>query len=457
MGRDWPSTWANKSRPFPPHASPRHSQGIENAIVGPMNDIPTTPPGLGWRRLLARLVLWFERLLPALLPAGRVAGVFLCVALLDVLPLLPWWAHAGLLAVTAAAILVLLWRGLTGLTPPDATAADRRLERDSGLTHRPLAALTDRPATDDATSLALWRAHVARGLARVRRLHLRWPRPGLAALDLRALRHAVLLGLVVTLVIAGRDAPGRLMAALEPGLPRPAQPRETQIQAWVTPPAYTGVAPVFLKPDHPAVAVPLSARLTVNVTGGMPGVGAPDLVIDGTRTPFTALDQSSFQVEHTLGSNTRIVVTRGGQDLAAWDIAVIPDQPPLAWWTEPPGRSDSGPRIRLPWSASDDYGVAKLRAELRLSARPEAPPIVIDIPLPGGSPKSAHGLLPRDLIAHPWAGLNVSARLVCPGWVPFGADRVQRGGGVRPSRTRVPQCDRQGTDRDAQGPQPAPR
>src|ERR1700733_4723850 len=49
------------------------------------------PPGLGWRRFLARLVLWFECLLPALLPGARVAGVFLCVALLDLLPMLPWW------------------------------------------------------------------------------------------------------------------------------------------------------------------------------------------------------------------------------------------------------------------------------------------------------------------------------------------------------------------------------
>jgi uncharacterized protein (TIGR02302 family) len=367
------------------------------------------PPGLGWRRRLARAVLWFERLLPTLLPAARVAGVFLCVALLDVLPVLPWWAHAGVLCGTGVAILVLLWRGLAGLVPPDATAADRRLEHDSGLSHRPLAALSDRPAISDPTSLALWRAHVARGLARVRRLRLGWPHPGLAALDLRALRHAVLLGLAACLVIAGRDAPGRLMAAFEPGFPRPAAPREVQIQAWVTPPAYTGLAPLFLKPDHPAVAVPAGARLTINITGG---AAVPDLVLDDARAPFIALDQSSFQIERTLAAHARVVVARDGQELAAWDISVIPDQPPLAWWTEPPGPSEAGGRIRLPWSASDDYGVTKLRAELRLTARPDAPPLVVEIPLPNGAPKSAHGIHPHDLIAHPWAGLNVSARLV---------------------------------------------
>jgi uncharacterized protein (TIGR02302 family) len=372
------------------------------------------PPGLGWRRLLARAVLWVERLLPALLPAARVAGVFLSVALLDLLPMLPWWAHAGVLIGTGVAMLALLWRGLSRLMPPDATAADRRLEQDSGLTHRPLAALTDRPATNDPASLALWRAHVARGLARVRRLRLGWPHPGIAALDLRALRHAVLLGLVVTLVIAGRDARDRLTAAFEPGLPPPAAPREMQIQAWVTPPAYTGVAPVFLKQDHQAVAVPAGARLTIDVTGGDLGRGAsvPDLLLDGARTPFNALDQSSFQIERTLGDSVRVGVARGGQPLAAWDISVIPDHAPVAWWTEPPGPSESGGRVRFPWSATDDYGITHLQAELHLTARPDAPSLVIVLPLPDGAPKSAHGIHPHDLIAHPWSGLNVTARLI---------------------------------------------
>jgi uncharacterized protein (TIGR02302 family) len=371
--------------------------------------LPPTPPGLGWRRRLARLVLWFERVLPALLPAARVAGIFVCVALLDVLPALPRWAHAGVLATTAAALCWLLWRGLSRLVPPNAVAADRRLEQDSGLSHRPLAALSDRPATLDPTSLALWRAHVARGLARARELRLRWPRPGLAALDLRALRHAVLLAVVAALVIAGRDAPGRLLAAVEPGVPLPPPERAVELQAWITPPTYTGLAPVFLKPDHPAVAAPVGAHLTINLTGG---TALPALTANDKTIPFTALDQSSFQVEQTLTKDGHLVVARGGQDLAAWDITVIPDQPPVAWWTEPPGPSEATPGVRLPWSATDDYGVTRLRAELRLTARPDAPPLEIAIPLPGGATKSIHGIYPHDLISHPWAGLSVAARLM---------------------------------------------
>ncbi len=34
------------------------------------------------------------------------------------------------------------------------------------------------------------------------------------------------------------------------------------------------------------------------------------------------------------------------------------------------------------------------------------------LPLPGGTPKTAHGVNQQDLTAHPWAGLPVIAKLV---------------------------------------------
>ena len=55
---------------------------------------------------------------------------------------------------------------------------------------------------------------------------------------------------------------------------------------------------------------------------------------------------------------------------------------------------------------------SSLQAELRLRDRPDAPPLVVSLPLPGGTPKSAHGVSQQDLTAHPWAGLPVTAKLV---------------------------------------------
>jgi Domain of unknown function (DUF4175) len=56
--------------------------------------------------------------------------------------------------------------------------------------------------------------------------------------------------------------------------------------------------------------------------------------------------------------------------------------------------------------------VTNLQAELRLRDRPDAPPMIVTVPLPGGSAKTAHGLSQPDLTAHPWAGLAVIGRLV---------------------------------------------
>ena len=90
------------------------------------------------------------------------------------------------------------------------------------------------------------------------------PRPGLARRDPRALRAALVVALVAALAIAGEDAPARLAQAMEPTMPREAPPPATELQAWITPPPYTRLAPIFLKPDSPTVSVPAGARVTVH-------------------------------------------------------------------------------------------------------------------------------------------------------------------------------------------------
>jgi uncharacterized protein (TIGR02302 family) len=368
---------------------------------------------LAGRRALARFAILFERIWPALWPAIGVAGLFICFALLDLPRLLPPWAHISLLAAIGLLIAGLLMRGLYGIAAPDDIAADRRLELASGLSHRPLAVLTDRPALGDrpadAAGLALWQAHVARAVRSVRRLRVGLPRPGLARRDPRALRAALVVALVAAFAIAGDDAPSRLAQAMEPTLPREALPPATELQAWITPPTYTRLAPIFLKADGGAVSVPAGARLTVNVTGGD---GTPSLSLAGHSEQFRALDAASFQADRDLIEGGRLAVRRGGHELAAWDVTVVADQPPTAEWSEPPGRVAGSQQTRLPWRATDDYGVVSLQTEIRLRDRPDAPPLVVSLPLPGGTPKSAHGVNQQELTAHPWAGLPVVAKLV---------------------------------------------
>ncbi len=368
---------------------------------------------LAGRRALARCAILFERIWPAVWPALGVAGLFICAALLNLPELLPPWGHIGLLAGTGLLIVGLLIRGLYGIAAPDDVAADRRLELASGLSHRPLGVLTDRPARGsagaDTAGMALWQAHVTRAVRQVRRLRVGSPRPGLAGRDPRALRAALLVALVATLGIAGDDAPARLAQAMEPTLPRETAPPATELQAWITPPGYTRLAPIFLKAEGGPVSVPAGSQLTVSITGGD---GTPDLLLDGRSDAFRALDKASFQADRALTAGGRLVVRRNGHDLAAWALTVVADQPPTAEWGAPPGRATGSQQTRLPWRASDDYGVVSLQAELRLRDRPNAPPMVVSLPLPGGSPRSAHGISQQDLTAHPWAGLPVIARLL---------------------------------------------
>ncbi|HEY1934147.1 MAG TPA: DUF4175 family protein [Acetobacteraceae bacterium] len=377
---------------------------------------------LAGRRALARAVILFERLWPALWPPLGVLGLFVCAALLEVPRALPSLGHITLLAATAIAFVVLLVRGLRSVRAPDDTAADRRLEQASGLQHRPLSVLTDRPAQRDPAGLALWQAHFTRAIAQVRRLRVGAPHPGLARRDRLALRGALIVALVATFGIAGRDAPTRLAYALEPTLPRPAALPGTELQAWITPPAYTHMAPIFLHPAGGAVTAPAGSHLTVSVTGGS---GTPGLLLDKAKTDFRALDQGSFQADADLTTGGHLSVRRDGDELAGWDLSVVADQPPTAEWTEKPGGATQSQETRLPWQTGDDYGVVSLHAELRLQARPDTPPVVVSIPLPGGETRAAHGVNQEDLTANPWAGLPVIARLVArdaPGQRGFSAD-----------------------------------
>ena len=382
------------------------------ADLTPPNSLP---PGLARKRRLAQAALWIEQLWPALWPALGTLGLYAGFALLDGPAHLPPWPRIALAVLVLAAIALLLWRGLRHVTRPTAAMADRRLERDSNLRHRPLATLADSPVDPTPEQAALWRVHIARLAHTIPRLTIGKPRPGLARRDTFALRGALVVFLVASLGIAGADAPARLGRALLPTLPEAPAGPGIQIQAWVTPPAYTALPPILLHPDQ-AARIPTGSRITASVTGS---TTEPTLAIDAASEPFHPLDPTSWQTERDLGPGSdgqiHLDIRRAARSIAAWTLTLIPDLPPVPTFAEPPGQNIAGNRptlqTRLPWQATDDYGVTSLQAELRLAGRPDAPPLTVTIPL-AGAPKSAHGIVAPDLSPHPWAGLPVIARLV---------------------------------------------
>lgn len=364
------------------------------------------------KRAQARAALWIEQLWPAVWPALGLLGAAMVVALIDVPALLPAWPRLVLPVAAALGVALLLARGWRRVVPPGPEAVDRRLERETGLRHRPLAALQDRPVAATAEAAWIWTRHQERLRGQLGRLRAGPPRPGLARRDRRALRHLVAVALAAAFVIAGPEAWARLRAAAWPTLPAVAAAPGTLVQAWITPPAYTALPPVFLQPGARPAPIPIGSHLTVGVTGAG---SAPSLALETDSTEFRALDAASWQAERDLAASGRLTVRRGIETLAAWPIAILPDQPPVIAFADPPGPAASNGRVtlrtRLAWKAEDDYGVSAVQGELTLHDRPDAPPLVLAAPL-AGSPKTAHGAITQDLTAHPWAGLPVIGKMV---------------------------------------------
>src|SRR5262249_20132904 len=139
--------------------------GLTDRPVDLANSRPLTSPqggGDALTRALARArwtILW-ERLWPALASIATVIGLFLAASWLGLWLWLPPIARAIALGVffllTAAAFAPLLM-----LRVPSRVEGLRRLDRNSGLPHRPATAIADEIAapSDDSFSIALWRAH----------------------------------------------------------------------------------------------------------------------------------------------------------------------------------------------------------------------------------------------------------------------------------------------------------
>ncbi|MDH3738011.1 MAG: TIGR02302 family protein, partial [Alphaproteobacteria bacterium] len=385
----------------------------------------TRIPGVGRRLLMARLALLWESIWPNLWPILGIIGIFAALVLFDVLPLLPGWLHALVLAANTAALLWALWLGIRHFRMPRANEAERRLERDSGIAHRPLTALIDVPSgsDNDPDTSALWQIHLARAVATVKNLKVRLPRPGLARRDPHALRLAVAIAIIVGIVFAGGDVEQRLARAVTPNLQSLSTAQEATLELWVTPPPYTNLPPRLLaSADDTAlentdpqaeIQVPVGSRLLALVNQG---AGTPQLHVGDGENNLEAAGADAWRGEVPLTDvgNHVVSVVQSGKTLGSWDFNVAADNPPVISFAEPPEGSRRS-ALRIAYRVLDDYGVVAVRAEIfGPSGRGTigTAPLTVDLPPPIGNPSDGEGASFNDLTAHPWAGLDVSVQLV---------------------------------------------
>lgn len=370
---------------------------------------------LAWGELLA------ERLWAALTPPAAVLALGLAIAWIGLPRLLPVWGHVALLVMAAGAFGYACWQGCRGFRRPLWHEALRRLERDSRLEHRPLTHIDDTQASNliDPAAANLWQRHRVRLMASIGRLDLGWPDSGFARRDPLALRHLALLLAIATFFIADEAWLRRIDQALLPNFSGIEDSDLITVEAWITPPDYTGLPPISLSRGDSADAakpldVPAGSRLLMQAQG-LPtsGIGGPaTLVANDDKVPFEALDESTQRAEATLTAGSVIGVKSGLSTIVEWPLHILPDMAPNAQFSGDPAVTDRGV-LRLTYTARDDYGVT----DLRLVVSRGADNFEFKLPLSQAGiaedgARTATGGSFQDLTAHSWAGLDVEMRLV---------------------------------------------
>ncbi len=432
-------------------------------------DEETLSRRLGYYKALAKGAIFWERLWPALWPAWGIVSLLLIVTLFHLWSWLPTWLHILALVTLVFVATFSLIAKLRYLTWPTDDEAIRRLELKSGLRHRPLSALSDtlaeaENAEDDPTHHSLWRAYQQRARDSVRILKPGRPQSDLARQDPYAVRVAVVLALFVSVILSDADWKTAFQKAAIPNW-QAGETTALTIDAWVNPPAYTGVAPIFLTRDQSLSTtdttqkVPSGSRLVIRTIGHekapqlnyLPAYLAEDIAVAETpATLFEEIAPLTFEFARDLDEDVSVMIDDGQGTQLAWDFKIIHDQIPSIAFTDDVSATDRQV-LKVPYTLLDDYGVVNSVATIKLKTKTqtitarepvddkstpadkdvvaridlmpeearqtpslgldELDPIVIELPLPAFRTKRATDEVYEDLTSHPWAGLDATIQL----------------------------------------------
>ena len=358
----------------------------------------------------ARLVLFWENLWPRFWPFLIVSSLFIITILFNGFSALPVSVHLLLLGLFGLSLFVSLLLAFRGVTWPSQAQALHRLEKDSGFKDQPLFALTDRPVSgvDNKFAQAIWINHQDRMSAAMKHVVLQKPQSHLHKRDPYSLRALLIIGLVLGVIEARFDYTDRLMRAFVP-TSQLANLQNWKIQAWVTPPAHTGLSPSYLTAEAGADGArnPLKIAQHSKFLVRLEGHPTQD-TITVSMGPFEEklenLGKGVFSLETVLDQGEDLVVKRDGDLLYHWPVRIVADMPPQIKLNEELKIGFRG-HMSIPYEAYDDYGLKQVALEVRRLVANEVDPVMIETPVDGVKNKSSFR---GDFTAHPWAGKKVT-------------------------------------------------
>ena len=380
----------------------------------------------------ARLSAWFsiavERFWPLVLGLSSLVGLFLILAWTGFFAAMPAPARIAVLAALCLAALGVAWRNRR-LRLPGAGAVTARVEEASRLANQPLRAQEERAMGDDPVSMALWRIHQRRMAERLTGLTGGLPNTRTERLDPYGLRVLVALGVAAAFAYSFGPGGGRISDAMTPleGTVLAA----ARVDAWVTPPEYTGRAPVFLTgaQESGPLSVPAGSVLSVRVSDGN-GVDmsfrgadaaeadivprAVDAPTDGeAASPAPTVGAAEYEL--ALDRSGAVAVETRFRTLGSWHFEVVPDAVPIIAFDGEPRSARNG-ALEIGFTVEDDYGAPQGQASIEPvdvaeDARALIEPPSINLAMPRRTKGVARGRTSANLVDSPYAGATVRMTL----------------------------------------------
>lgn len=376
---------------------------------------------LARKRFVTKLVVLSEDILARLVAPLSFAGLFAALAWLGIFRALPVWLRLPL-SFMLIFLFFLSFAQLYRLRLRSDDEIDAELESRNGLTHQPLKVQSDTLSNDEnPVSKALWQTHKRRMAERLIGLKVGAPKVDVTKVDQYGLRAIPALLLAVSIAFLPSNYSGQLADAFRLGSSSTDAGQDLRIDAWITPPAYTNRAPVFLKAGVPRtgvdIEVPSGSILTIRSSGegvssvALKSVAGEDLTLDPVASAEAAGVSPSLNAQATLSESS--FLTAGD---AIWNILVTPDEPPtIAFQKKPTGTVNGA--LEIAFTAKDDWGVVKAYAEIVPLSQPQAAislfePPEFSLSFSRQNPKDIKATSSKDLSEHPLAGKPVSIRLV---------------------------------------------
>src|SRR5437868_10690008 len=225
-------------------------------------------------------------------------------------------------------------------------------------------------------------------------------------------------------------------------------PANVRVDAWVTPPVYTGKPPIILSAANKEAAAPAAGPLPVPAGSTLivrSSGGTLDVVAGGGVTEAVPTEQApkgTNERHFTIaGDGTAHVRAPSGQP--QWKFSAIPDRGPSISLAKDPERQARG-SLQMSYKLEDDYGVTEAQAifaarrgetpqqKSSAEARPLFAPPQFALGLPNARTRNGVGQTVKDLSEDPYAGADVTLTLTAK-------DEVGNEGKSEPFNMRLPE------------------